>query len=81
MVRLVAAVLLVVVVDAAEVSLDGLGAVRGSDDGVARNKQTFHQFLGIPYAEPPTGENRLVTIFNGNMQFTLFSSGLRIQQQ
>ena len=40
-----------------EVSLEGLGAVRGKT-GEARNKDTFYQFLGIPFAEPPTGENR-----------------------
>ena len=44
-----------------EVSLTGLGAVRGKT-GEARNKETIYQFLGIPFAEPPTGENRWVSL-------------------
>ena len=48
---------LVAAEEVVEVSLEGLGAVRGKT-GEARNKDTFYQFLGIPFAEPPTGENR-----------------------
>ena len=44
-------------VEQLEVKLDGLGKIRGKA-GVARNKDTFYQFLGVPYAEPPTGERR-----------------------
>ena len=40
-----------------EVKLEGLGKIRGKT-GVARNKDTYYQFLGVPYAEPPTGERR-----------------------
>ena len=43
--------------DGLEVQLDGLGKIRGNT-AVARNKQTIFQFLGVPFAEPPTGENR-----------------------
>ena len=48
---------LVATEEVVEVSLEGLGAVRGKT-GEARNKDKFYQFLGIPFAEPPTGENR-----------------------
>ena len=48
---------LVTTEEVVEVSLEGLGAVRGKT-GEARNKDKFYQFLGIPFAEPPTGENR-----------------------
>merc|ERR1711971_1190766 len=40
-----------------EVMLEGLGKLRGKA-GVARNNHKYHQFLGIPYAEPPTGDRR-----------------------
>ena len=40
-----------------EVSLEGLGGLRGKT-GEARNKEKYYQFLGVPFAEPPTGENR-----------------------
>ena len=48
---------LVTAEEVVEVSLEGVGAVRGKT-GEARNRETFYQFLGIPFAEPPTGENR-----------------------
>ena len=48
---------LVTTEEVVEVSLEGLGAVRGKT-GEARNGDTIYQFLGIPFAEPPTGENR-----------------------
>ena len=40
-----------------EVTLEGLGTLRGKA-GEARNSHKYHQFLGIPYAEPPTGDRR-----------------------
>lgn len=40
-----------------EVRLEGLGGLRGKT-GLARNEQKYFQFLGVPFAEPPTGENR-----------------------
>ena len=40
-----------------EVTLEGLGKLRGKE-GVARNNHKYQQFLGIPYAEPPTGARR-----------------------
>jgi len=40
-----------------EVSLEGLGGLRGKI-GEARNNQRYYQFLGVPFAEPPTGDNR-----------------------
>ena len=40
-----------------EVTLQGLGGLRGKT-GEARNKEKYYQFLGVPFAEPPTGENR-----------------------
>ena len=40
------------------VQLTGLGGLRG-DRGLARDGAPYYQFLGIPYAEPPTGERRL----------------------
>ena len=40
-----------------EVRLEGLGELRGKT-GLARNEQKYFQFLGVPFAEPPTGENR-----------------------
>jgi len=40
-----------------EVTLDGLGKLKGKL-GEARNKDTFYQFLGVPFAAPPLGENR-----------------------
>ena len=40
-----------------EVSLEGLGKLRGKL-GEARNGQQYHQFLGVPYAESPTGDRR-----------------------
>ena len=40
-----------------EVALNGLGKIRGKT-GVARNKETYFQFLGVPFAEPPIGERR-----------------------
>ena len=43
--------------DGLEVHLDGLGKIRGNT-AEARNKQTIFQFLGVPFAEPPTGDNR-----------------------
>ena len=43
-----------------EVSLDGLGKIRGKS-GVARNKETYFQFLGVPYAEPPIGKRRYLS--------------------
>ena len=48
---------LVTAEEVVEVSLEGVGAVRGKT-GEARNRETFYQFLGIPFAQPPTGENR-----------------------
>jgi len=48
---------LVTTEEVVEVTLKGLGAVRGKT-GEARNQDTIYQFLGIPFAEPPTGENR-----------------------
>ena len=48
---------LVTTEEVVEVTLEGLGAVRGKT-GEARNQETFYQFLGVPFAEPPTGENR-----------------------
>ena len=49
--------LVVVVAGDEEVSLEGLGKLRGKA-GEARNNQQYHQFLGIPYAEPPIGDKR-----------------------
>jgi len=40
-----------------EVQLEGLGRIRGNT-AEARNKKTIYQFLGVPFAEPPTGDNR-----------------------
>ena len=40
-----------------EVELEGLGRIRGKS-GEARNKQQYFQFLGVPFAEPPTGDLR-----------------------
>ena len=40
-----------------EVELQGLGRLRGKT-GEARNKQQYFQFLGVPFAEPPTGDLR-----------------------
>ena len=40
-----------------EVALEGLGRVRGKQ-GTARSGDIFQQFLGIPFAEPPTGNRR-----------------------
>lgn len=40
-----------------EVTLVGLGKLRGKE-GVTRNNHKYQQFLGIPYAEPPTGDRR-----------------------
>ena len=45
--------LLLAAVSALDVELEGLGSLRGKE-GEARNKQSYHQFLGIPYAQPPT---------------------------
>ena len=50
-------VVVVAVVADVEVMLDGLGKLRGKT-GEARNNQRYYQFLGIPYAEPPTKERR-----------------------
>ena len=44
--------------DDIEINLKGQGKLRGSRNQVARNGQHYHQFLGIPYAEPPVGELR-----------------------
>jgi len=40
-----------------EVSLDGLGKIRGKEE-VARGDKKYLSFLGIPYAEPPVGDLR-----------------------
>ena len=40
-----------------EVEVAGLGRVRGKQ-GTARSGDIFQQFLGIPFAEPPTGNRR-----------------------
>jgi len=58
-VLLITAVLAAVTADEEhlEVSLNGLGKIRGKT-GVARNKETYFQFLGVPFAEPPIGERR-----------------------
>ena len=40
-----------------EVELEGLGRIRGKS-GEARKKQQYIQFLGVPFAEPPTGDLR-----------------------
>ena len=40
--------------DDVEVTLSGLGVLKGTT-GQARNGDTYYQFLGVPYAQPPTG--------------------------
>ncbi|XP_058123515.1 glutactin-like [Anopheles ziemanni] len=40
------------------VSIPGLGQVLGSETRTARSDHVIHQFLNIPYAEPPNGERR-----------------------
>jgi len=39
------------------VALDGLGQLKGKEE-VARGDVKYMSFLGIPYAQPPVGENR-----------------------
>ena len=39
-------------------TLEGLGKLEGKT-GEARNKAIYYQFLGVPYAAPPVGVNRL----------------------
>ena len=64
-----------------EVMLEGLGKLRGKA-GVARNNHKYHQFLGIPYAEPPTGDRRgecdkrLMSVSN---QFLISGSEIQCQ--
>ena len=41
-----------------EVTLPGIGGLTGAA-GRARNGDLYYQFLGIPFAEPPTGDRRL----------------------
>ena len=48
---------LVLTEEKVEVKLEGLGGLRGKT-GEARNNQRYFQFLGVPFAEPPTGDNR-----------------------
>ena len=50
-------VVVAVAVADVEVMLEGLGKLRGKT-GEARNNQKYYQFLGIPFAEPPTKERR-----------------------
>ena len=40
------------------IDVTGLGRLRGSSGRLARNGQHYHQFLGVPFAEPPVGELR-----------------------
>ena len=47
-----------VISDDLQVQLTGLGGLRG-ERVEARNGVPYLQFLGLPYAEPPTGERRL----------------------
>ena len=37
------------------IELNGLGRLKGSSGHIARNGQLYHQFLGVPFAEPPVG--------------------------
>jgi len=44
-------------VNCLEVELEGLGKLKGKEE-VSRDGVKYESFLGIPFAEPPTGENR-----------------------